>query len=69
MRVILELKVESTGDTFLNFWDYHGGKDVCCKITKDGTLIDDNGDGREITLIEFIALVKAGQVGEWGEIS
>ena len=63
MRVNLELNLPDER-TFLNFWNWHNGDDVVCQII-DGKLMlsqyDEDGNEllpKEITLIEFVELVK-----------
>jgi len=52
-KIKLELVVNEDGRTFLNYWNWYNGDDVVTQI-KDGKIIDDNGEGKEISLQEFI---------------
>ncbi len=55
MKIALELNC--TGNKrFLNFWDSEHGNDICCEIVY-GKLVLRSGDGRNITLNEFIKRV------------
>lgn len=54
MKIELVINEEPDGRKFLNYWDWYHGNDVCCEVI-DGKLF--KGD-REITLLEFIELVK-----------
>ena len=55
----LELNFPGDGRTFLNFFDIINGYDVMAEI-KDGKLmLDTNISEREITIEEYIELVKS----------
>ncbi len=56
-KIKIELIVDDTGNSYLNYWNWWNGEDVVCEV-KDGKIIDDNGDGKEITIQEFIDRVK-----------
>jgi len=58
VKTKLEIVWCPNGTAFLNFWDDVGGKDICCQINTGGRLIDENGDGEEITFNEFISRVE-----------
>ena len=59
MKTKLEIVWCPDGTAFLNFWDYNEGQDVCCQIDIGGKLIDNNGEGVEISFAEFISRVEA----------
>jgi hypothetical protein len=59
MKTKLEIVWCPDGTAFLNFWDTVHGKDVCCQIDTGGKLIDENGEGKEITFAEFISMVES----------
>ena len=59
MKIKLEIVWCPDGTAFLNFWDSGQGKDVCCQINTGGKLIDENGEGKEITFAEFISKVES----------
>lgn len=58
--ITLELKINGSPDNriFLNFWDSVSANDVCCEIIKGKLILDTIAGEREITLTEFINLVK-----------
>lgn len=55
MNIELELKINSDGKTYLNFWDGVHGHDVCTEIV-NGKMVDDNG--QQLSLVDFIGRVK-----------
>jgi len=59
MKTRLEIVWCPDGTAFLNFWDSMNGKDVCCQINTGGKLVDESGDGKEITFAEFISRVES----------
>ena len=64
MKIKLELNLPDDR-AFLNFWNWHNGDDVVCQIV-DGKLMLNKYDEdanelppKEITIVEFIEMVKA----------
>jgi len=62
MKVKIELILNENGNTFLNYWDWYAAKDVSTQVI-DGKIIyndwvDERVVKREVTLDEFITLVK-----------
>ena len=60
----LELMMNEDGRTFLNYWDWKHGNDICCEII-DGKLFkleyDEEGNEltqKEISFSDFVNLVE-----------
>ena len=59
-KYTLELNYPGDGRSFLNFWDWRQGEDVCAEI-KDGKLFLMDGEGektKEVSFAEYIAQVE-----------
>lgn len=61
MNIPLELIIHEAPDgrTFLNFWDYKHGADVCCEIIEGKIFhsVQSRKKKKEISISEFINLV------------
>jgi hypothetical protein len=64
MKIKLELNLPNDM-AFLNYWNWHNGADVTCQIVNGKLMLNQyDEDGKElppkeITLAEFVELVKA----------